>query len=158
MTLNYKSFTLVAALTALAGTGFAGGHSASPEDKAMKARQSHMQLYSFNLGVLGGMAQDKSPYDAQSASIAAANLAALAAVNQAGYWVEGTDSSVEGSRAKPEIWTDMAGLEQDMADLANASTALAAVAGDGLDALKAAFGPVGKACGDCHDAYRAPRN
>ncbi len=157
MTLNWKSFLTIAALST-AGAAFAGGHNATAEETAMKVRKAHMQLFSFNLGILGGMAQEKAPYDAQTASIAAANLAAMASINQAGYWLEGTDTSVEGSRAKPEIWTDMAGFEEDNADLATASTALAAVAGDGLDALKAAFGPVGKACGDCHEAYRAPRN
>jgi hypothetical protein len=33
-------------------------------------------------------------------------------------------------------------------------TGLAAVAGDGLDPMRAAFGPVGAACGACHDATR----
>ena len=104
------------------------------------------------------MAQEKTPYDAQAASIAAANLAAIAGVSQAGYWIEGTDTSVEGSRAKPEIWTDLAGFQQDGADLLAASIALSEVAGNGLDALKAGFGPVGQACGACHENYRAPRN
>jgi cytochrome c556 len=36
-----------------------------------------------------------------------------------------------------------------------AATGLAAVAGDGLDPMRAAFGPVGAACGACHDAYQA---
>ncbi len=157
MTLNWKTLITITAI-ATTGAAFAGGHTSTPEETAMKVRKAHMQLLSFNLGVLGGMAQEKAPYDAQAASIAAANLAAMAGINQTGYWLDGTDTSVEGSRAKAEIWTDPAGFEEDISDLAGASTALAAVAGDGLDALKAAFGPVGKACGDCHEAYRAPRN
>ena len=32
------------------------------------ARQSHMQLYAHNLGILGGMAQGKMDYDADAAA------------------------------------------------------------------------------------------
>ena len=158
MTYTFQSTIVAATIAALATTATAGGHEATEAETAMKARGAHMQLFSFNLGTLGAMAQEKTPYDAQAASIAAANLAAIAGVNQAGYWLEGTDTSVEGSRAKPEIWTDTAGFEQDNADLLAASIALSEVAGNGLDALKAGFGPVGQACGACHEDYRAPRN
>lgn len=158
MNIKHKSLIVIATIAAIGTAALAGGHTASDAEKAMKARKAHMQLFSFNLGPLGAMAQEKIPYDAETAATTAANLAAIAAISQAGYWIEGTDSSVEGSRAKPEIWTDMAGFEQDNADLAAASVALAAVAGDGLDALKGAFGPVGQACGACHEDYRTPRN
>ena len=117
-----------------------------------------MGLNSFYLGPLGGMAQDKIPYDAEVAATAAANLAALATLDQTAYWVEGTDASIEGSRAKSEIWTDRAGYLAEKEKLETTTAALAAVAGDGLDAMKAAFGPVGGTCGSCHEAYRAPRS
>ena len=158
MIIGRKSLLTVTILAVIGSAALAGGHLSGEQERAMKARNGHMQLLSFNLGPLGAMAQDKAPYDAAVAAIAATNLAAVASINQNGYWVEGTDTSVEGSRAKPEIWTDFAGFEQDNADLAAATVALAAVAGDGLDALKTAFGPVGQACGACHEAYRAPRS
>lgn len=154
----FSKSSMLGLTVVLASSAFAAGHISDEAAKAMKARKSHMTLYSFNLGTLGGMAQDKIPYDAAAAAIAAANLAALANINEVGYWVEGTDSSVEGSRAKPEIWADMAGFEAKQQALATAATALAAVAGDGPDAFKAAFGPVGGACGDCHKAFRVPDN
>jgi cytochrome c556 len=141
----------------IAGAAFAAGHLTEDQQRAMDARQSHMELYSFNLGPIGGMVQDKIPYDATTAAAAAANLAALASIDQTAYWVEGTDASIEGSRAKAEIWTDAAGYMAEKEKLAAATAALAAVAGDGLDAMKAAFGPLGQSCGSCHEAYRAPR-
>ena len=155
-----KKFPIVVAATvfSLATVSFAGSHLSPEQQGAMNARQSHMGLYGFNLGALGGMAQDKIPYDADVAAAAAANLAALASIDTTRYWVEGTDSSVEGSRAKAEIWSDRDGYMAEEMALASATTALAAVAGDGLDAMKAAFGPVGRTCGSCHEAYRAPRN
>lgn len=156
----FKRVTIIATASALtiAGAAFADGHLTDSQQKALDARKSHMGLYGFNLGTLGAMAQDKIPYDAAAAATAAANLAALANMSHDSYWVEGTDSSVEGSRAKAEIWSDMEGYMAADMKLATTTTALAAVAGDGLDAMKAAFGPVGQSCGACHEDYRVPRN
>jgi len=152
--------TLIATAAALtvATVTYAGSHLTQNQQRAMNARQSQMQLNVFNIGALGAMAQGNIPYDADIAAAAAANLAALARIDQTRYWVDGTDSSVEGSRAKPEIWTDRAGFNTANAALATATIELAAVAGDGLDAMRTAFGPVGKACASCHEVYRVPNN
>ncbi len=158
MPIRLKYAVTTAIVVGIAGAGFAAGHLTEDQQRAMNARQGHMGLYSFNIAPLGGMAQDKIPYDAEVAATAAANLAALATLDQTAYWVEGTDSTVEGSRAKPEIWTDSAGYQTEKEKLETTTAALAAVAGDGLDALKGAFGPVGGSCGSCHEAYRVPQN
>ncbi|SHF03607.1 Cytochrome c556 [Loktanella atrilutea] len=152
----FKRFGTVLAGTALMATAaFAASHMDPAAEKAVKARQSHMTLYAFNIGTLGGMAQDKMPYDAEAAGRAAENLAALASLDQAGYWVEGTDAgSIEGTKAKAEIWSDMPEFEEHIEQLATATTALAENAGTDLDSLKASFGDVGKACGSCHEEFR----
>ena len=128
------------------------------QDRALTARQAHMGLYGFYLTPLGQMAQDRIPYDADVAAAAANNLAAMAAIDQSAFWVEGTDSSLERSRARAKIWTDPDGYLEVKQGMADATEALALVAGDGLDALKAAFGPVGQSCSACHQPYRAPAN
>ncbi|MBQ2263347.1 MAG: cytochrome c [Loktanella sp.] len=128
------------------------------QQRALTARQAHMGLYGFYLTPLGQMAQETIPYDAQTAAAAAGNLAAMAAIDQSAFWVDGTDSSIETSRARAEIWTDPDGYLQVKQGMAEATEALALVAGDGLDALKGAFGPVGQSCGACHQTYRAPAN
>jgi len=158
--LPIRKLTMIATAAALtaASLAYAGSHLTQTQQRAVDARQSQMQLNGFNIGALGAMVQERIPYDAEAAAAAAANLAALASIDQTRYWVEGTDSSVEGTRAKPEIWADMAGFTAANAALAEATTDLAAVAGDGLDAMKAAFGPVGKACAVCHEVYRVPNN
>ncbi|MEM7471086.1 MAG: cytochrome c [Pseudomonadota bacterium] len=135
---------------------FAGGHSGDP---AVNARNAHMGLYSFNIGLLGDMAKGTIDYDASLASVAANNLAALAALDQSSYWTEGTEQgAAPGSRAKAEIWSDAAGWAEKMQMMEDGSAALAAVAGDGLDALRGGMGDAGAACGACHKAYRGPRN
>ncbi|WP_375255262.1 c-type cytochrome [Yoonia sp.] len=154
-----KITTFAAALAiTVSGAAYAGSHLTQDQQRAMDARQAQMGLYGFNLAPLGAMAQNKMPYDAGVATTAATNLAALAGLDQTRYWVEGTDSRVEGSRAKPEIFIDMEGYLAKKTALETTSAALAAVAGDGVDALRAAFGPVGQSCGACHEAYRVPRN
>ena len=148
------SLGLVAALAVGATLASAAGHS-DPNAAAVKARQSHMTLYSHNLGPLGGMARGNMDYDAERAQEAADNLAALVSMSQTGYWLPGTDSdSVEGSRALPAIWADGSTVGEKGAALRDAVMTLQGEAGNGLEALQAAMGPVGQACGSCHDDYR----
>ena len=126
-----------------------------PLAAAVKARQAHMGLYAFNLGTLGGMAQDAIPYDAAAAQAAADNLVALTGINQMAYWPAGTAvGEVEGTRAKPELWANMEEVMADSEALTTAALAMQAAAGTGLDALKAAMGPLGGACGECHEEFR----
>ncbi len=152
-----RSTISLTALTLAIGTvAFAGGHGGNP---AVKARNAHMGLYGFNLGILGDMAKGTTEYNAEAASSAAKNLATLAALDQSAYWPEGTaQGEVEGSRAKAEIWTDGGGAFEKGKDMAVAAAALADVAGNGLEALQAGIGPAGAACGACHKAYRGPKN
>ena len=124
----------------------------------IKARQSQMQLYAFNLGTLGAMAKQETAYDATAASSAADNLAALASLSQAGYWLPGSDSnSVEGSRALPAIWTADSKIGEEGKNFLDAVLAMQSAAGTDLASLQGAMGAVGKSCGSCHKSYRKPK-
>lgn len=151
--------TLAVCIAALAGTAIAGGHNLTPEQQAMKARQSHMGLYAFNLGILGAMAKGDVEYNADAAAAAANNLATLATLNQAAYWLPGSDAdSLEGSRALPAIWDNVPDVMEKSTSLASAAQALAVAAGSGDPAaLGPAIGPLGKACNDCHESYQQTR-
>ncbi|OSP54546.1 cytochrome c [Pseudoruegeria sp. SK021] len=126
---------------------------------AVAARQAHMDLNGFNLGILGAMAKTEVPYDAAVASAAADNLVALATgINQSAYWVEGSAAgSVEGSRALPAIWEDMAAFEAVEAKFAEATLAMQPAAGESLEALQAQMGVVGQTCNECHKTFRQSR-
>lgn len=126
---------------------------------AIKARQSQMQLHAFNLGLLGAMAKQETPYDAAAASGAADNLAALASMlSQSGYWLPGSDSdSVEGTRALPAIWASDSKIGEMGKDFVDAALAMQSAAGTDLGALQTAMGAVGKSCGGCHESYRKPK-
>lgn len=133
---------------------------ASPAlEKATQARHAQMQMISYHTGVLGDMAKGDTAYDAAIATAAAENLASAASMSRITMWIAGSEQgTIEGSRAKPEIWSDAAGFEASMTALVTAATAMIPAAGTDLDALRAAMGPIGNSCGDCHKAYRGPRN
>lgn len=148
------SRTLVAALATALLAGTAVAQDANP---AIAARKAHMDLYAFNLGIVGGMARGNVPYDAAAATAAAGNIAALAKLDQSQYWPEGTSSlDTSESRALPELWDNIPDAIAKGQALAAAADAFAAQAGGGLEALQAGLGPVGQACGACHESYRQP--
>jgi len=62
---------------------------------------------------------------------------------------------VEGSRAKPEIWTDMAGFDAKFEDMNTAALALVSAAG--AAAVAAGMGALGGSCKACHENYRGPK-
>lgn len=143
---------LGAALTA----GMVTAASADPTP-AIKARQAQMQLYGFNLGTLGAMAQGNMPYDAAVASVAAKNLAALTHLDGSMLWPAGSDiDSVEGTRALPDLWANFPDVGAKAQAVQVAADEMAEAAGFDLASLQAAMGPLGAACGACHKAYRAP--
>ena len=158
----FKGMTVVGTVLGLAIlAGAASGQDAAQKAlaDATKARQAQMQLYAFNLGLLGGMAKGEVPYDATAASAAAGNLASLAQLDQSRLWPEGSDEmGVEGSKVMAELWQNMPDVMSKGADLVTAATAMEVAAGTDLANLQAAMGPLGGACGACHKAYRVPSN
>lgn len=151
--------TLSAAIAMTGAWAIAGSHVSGEHAGAITARQSQMQLYGFNIGLLGGMAKEEIPYDAEAAAAAANNLAMLASLNQSRYWPPGSDSdNVEGTRALPAIWEDGSDIGDKAAEFSAAVAAMQAAAGTDLDSLKGAIGALGGACGSCHRAYRLSQN
>jgi cytochrome c556 len=144
----------LAGLAVVTGAVFASSHAAAPHKGAIKARQSVMQLRAHYLGQLGAMAKEETPYDAEAAANAAANLALVNTLDQSMMWPKGSDNaSVENTRALPAIWTD-GGIGAKANTFNAAVEAMKAAAGSDLAALRAAIGPLGKACGACHEDYR----
>ena len=143
---------------AFSTTAFSDGHSDNKAiEAAIKARQSQMRLYAFNIGLLGGMAKGEIDYDADAAQAAASNLAALAKLDQSRLWPKGSDSETLG-KDKPEalaaIWVPGSEVGAKAMAMTEAAVAMDAAAGGGLDSLRGAIGPLGKSCGGCHETFR----
>lgn len=128
-------------------------------ERAVSARQSLMNLNSFNLGILGDMAKGAVEYNAEAAQAAADNLQALASLNHMALWPQGSDNeSLPGkTRALPVIWEQYPAIPEKVEVFRTATASMAAVAGDGLEAVQGNMKTVGDACNGCHDVNRAPR-
>lgn len=153
-----KSMIALGVSLAVIGTAsVAGSHAAKSMNPAVAARHFQMQMVGYHIGVLGNMAKGEVEFNAAMADAAAKNLAALARMEKATLWIEGTEQgTADGSRAKAEIWSDAAGFAAKFDDMAKAGDALAGVAD--LDALRAGMGALGGSCKACHEVYRGPKN
>ncbi len=124
-------------------------------DPAVETRQGQFKLFVHNFGVLGSMAQGRIDYDADLAQTAADNLFHLTRHDQSRLWPEGTDSmSIDGTRAKPEIWDNLDDFVAKFVALQDAAETLQGAAGQGLDTMQGAFGPTAGTCQACHQEYR----
>jgi cytochrome c556 len=124
---------------------------------AIKARQGQFQMLAINLGVLGTMAQGRTPYDAAAAQEAADNIFHLTRNSQLGLWPEGSDNgAAAGTRALPGIWSNNADFLTAYAALQTGAEAMQAAAGTDLAALQGAMGGLAGACQACHQQFRAP--
>ncbi|EYD73562.1 cytochrome c-554 [Rubellimicrobium mesophilum DSM 19309] len=151
-----KTTLLATALLLPAGVLLAQEADESPEDLAVEMRQGHMLNFAHNLMALGAMAQEKTAYDAATATAAAENLSHLAAIHWDYYWPEGTSNADrQDTGALPAIWENMDDFNAKHEALQQAVANLQTAAGTDLASLQGAMGDVGKACGGCHETYRA---
>ena len=127
-----------------------------PNLKLIKARQSEMQLRSFNVGPLFGMAKGKMDYNAEAASKLANNLKMLLDLDMGRAWAQGTDNDkyLGKTTALPKVWNTYPEINKYGKKYKQAVNELAMAAGNGRDALKSKIGAVGKACKACHDDFR----
>jgi len=153
-----KTGFLVSAV-ALVGVLVSGFALAADAEKAVKARQGLMQIYAFNMSIVGGMAKGAIEYNAQSASAAAENLLALASMKNGAMWPAGSGNDnlelADKTRALPEIWTTYPEIGQKGADMISALEEFVTVAGSGLDGLRGGLKAVGDSCKGCHQDFRA---
>ena len=130
---------------------------ADTEERAIATRQGFMKLVVWEAGPLYGMAKRHVAYDAEAAAAHAANLTALSQYPYPGLFLPGTSKTDRPGKtcALAVIWEDTAKIWKAFENFQAAVAALADVAGDGQPALAAAVGEMGKACGGCHNPFRA---
>lgn len=158
-----KSFLVTLVTITMSGTAYMA---VAADDFAfqrqIEGRQAFMQVYKFNLGILGAMARGNMEYDADVASASANNLLAASKMNNAAMWPAGSHTEAAGlgefTAAKESAWTTYPEIADKGKALTEALTAMAAVAGDGADALRANMSDVGNGCKGCHDDFRLSRD
>jgi len=135
------------------GAGYATSVFAQAKPEVLvKQRQAAMTLISKYFGPLNGMAQGKVPYNAEAAARNAGYLQALAQMPWDGFHANTKDTTAK-NRALPAVFDDAAKFKSAQDRFTGAVAKLAAAKDEG--ALKAAAGEVGKACGACHNDFRA---
>ncbi len=140
------------ALIVGAGYGAAAMAQAKP-DVLVKQRQAAMTLQGKYFGPLAGMASGKVPYNAE---VIARNAAYLDTLNKMPWDGFNNNTKDEKSRALPAVFTDTAKFKESADRVQSAISQLVKVSKGGDEAtVKAAINDVNKACGACHDDFRA---
>ena len=150
-----KQTLMVAVIGALVAGAMVGGTTiALAQADVIKQRQDNRKETAATMRSIKGVIDAKGDVKAVVAS--AAKLKQLENAFDK-MFPPGSDKGE--TKALPAIWSDMPGFmaASKNADAAYDKLAVAAGSGD-LAAVTAAFGDTGKACGACHDKFRAKAN
>lgn len=131
----------------------------SPEDQAKYAveiRQSVKKLIAWNNQAVGDMMRKRRDFDAAVVKQNAERVAQLAAMLPDVFAQDTSSFGNLETKALAGIWKGKADFDGKAKALQDAANALAAAAatGDESKTMMAAR-EIGKACGSCHDNYRA---
>ena len=140
---------VVAGVVGLVSTALAE----SKAEMLVEQRQAAMILLGKYFGPLGGMLKGKVTYDAKVVVRNAEFMEALAKMP----W-DGFDPSTQGAKsaALPAVFANGAKFKEAGEHLQAETAKLVSLAKSGDEAaVKAQVGAVGKACGSCHDDFRA---
>ncbi len=151
-----RKMTLVGAVIgALVAGGMVGGATiALAQADVIKARQDNRKATAGEMRAIKAIVDAKG--DAKGAVAHAAKLKELESAFDK-MFPAGSDKG--DTKALPTVWSDMAGFQKASANASAAYDKLAVAAGSGdVAALGAAFADTGKACGACHNTYRAKQN
>jgi cytochrome c556 len=147
--------TLVVAIVgALAAGAMVGGATiALAQADVIKERQENRKQTAAAMRAIKGVIDAKGP------TAPAVEQAAKLKTLEAAFVKLFPAGSDKDTKALPVVWTDWAGFQaaSKAADAAFDKLAVAAGSGDQA-ALAAAFADAGKACGACHDKFRAKAN
>ncbi|MEX5729392.1 cytochrome c556 [Rhodovulum iodosum] len=147
-----RKIVLTAVLAALPATAMAEGL-----EDLVEARRGYYKLLGANMGELVAMVKGEAEYDGATAQTHAANLVTLTNYNLGHLYAPGTSKAdLPGeTRALPEIWDDMAGVQEKGMAFVEAVNELNEVAGLDKAELAAGVQKLGGTCKGCHDDYRA---
>src|SRR5262245_65136796 len=148
--------TLIAAVVgALAAGAMVGGATvAFAQADVIKQRQENRKEAGATMRAIKGVIDAKG--DVKTIVPQAAKLKTLQVAFDK-MFPAGSDKG--DTKALPTVWSDSAGFMAASKNADAAADKLAAAAGSGdLAAATAAFGDAGKACGACHDKFRAKAN
>lgn len=142
-----KNIWLPLALSLFVSTqAFADDKKPTPEERAYEFRHSIFETFAWKMGQLVGA---KMKSDAAGFNKHATDLQYLASMLEEGFQIK--NNIPEGSKAKPEIWSDFSKFEE------KANALRTAAAGLTKDGAMESFNPRdfgSKNCGGCHRDFK----
>ncbi len=152
-------FGVAAAFAIVSSVAFSQAGPPSPEAQAksaIEARQGLFKLIAQQNGAIGAMARNQAPFDAEVVARNAGRIKVLAEMAPELFTRDTREFKTIKSLALDSIWASQADFKTKSDALAAAADAVAVAAKTGDKAATlAAYANVGKACGSCHDAFRA---
>jgi len=147
---------MAAAVATISVVVFAQGGAPSPDKTAIETRQGLMKLISNQFGPIGGMLRKQVPFDAAVVARNAERVKMLAGMAPELFARDTRQFKDVKTLALDGIWNSQAEFKTKADGLVTAADALMAAAksGDQAATLKAAA-DAGKACGACHDDFKA---
>ncbi len=130
------------------------GATAMTATEAIKQRQAEMEGVRDGMKILGAIAKQQQPFDAEVVQASAAKIAGHLE-QAAALFPEGSDAGDAETWAKPEIWTDRENFDTILENTHQAAVDLQAVTD--AEAFPPALGKLGNGCKSCHDLYRLPK-
>ena len=152
--MNSKISQGILAGTVVLALGAGVAYAALAGDDAIKARQACMKANGASMGVMVPIIKGEKHYDAAAIEAALTKVDAACATWNDAFPDDSKTSTALKTRAKPEIWSNRKGFDDAGKVYYTAFTALKATKDEA--GFKAAFPMLGKACGSCHENFRAP--
>lgn len=151
-------FGVAAVLAMASAAAFSQGapNPAAQAKSAVETRQGLFKLIAQQNGPIGGMLRNQVPFDAALVARNANRIQVLSEMIPELFARDTREFKDIKTGALDGIWNSQADFKTKADALTQAAAALnaAAKSGDQAATLKAA-GEVGKACGSCHDSFRA---
>jgi cytochrome c556 len=119
------------------------------------ARKALMKGNNDNAVIAVKMMRGQEPFDAAKVEAAFVQWADTAQ-KLSGLFPDNSKTGGE-TRAKPKIWDNKKDFDEKAAAFGKAVAENRSKAKESLDGLKAAIPMVGKACDNCHEDYRLPK-
>lgn len=124
-------------------------------DDPILTRKKLMQANGAAMGAAQGMVKGEIPFDPRIAQAALQSFNSVA-YSFGDYFPEGSDKG--DTSASPAIWQNMAEFQKDLAKFQADTDAATKAKPQDLESFKAALGPIGQDCGDCHEEFRLKKS
>lgn len=146
---------VAATLAAISVAAFSQGAPPNPDKTAIETRQGLFKLISNQSGAIRGALRAPT-MDADAVALSAMRIKTLAGMAPELFARDTRQFKDAPTRALDGIWSSAADFKTKADGLASAADAVAAAAKSGdKAAVQKAADDMGKACGACHDSFRA---